>query len=113
VGTQLAIEATAHAEGALALAGAAPAGGYGLGIRLVLAGGVALYLAGIAFVDRVNEGTVGDRAVLVRLATAAFLAVLASIGASLSPPVFVALTALIMVLLMVFESIYDDRLVSE
>jgi hypothetical protein len=61
----------------------------------------------------VNEGTVGDRAVLVRLATAAFLAVLATIGASLSPPVFVALTALIMILLTVFESIYDDRLVSE
>jgi low temperature requirement protein LtrA len=113
VGTQLAIEATAHAEGALALAGAAPAGGYGLGMRLVLAGGVALYLAGIAFVDRVNEGTVGDRAVLVRLATAAFLAVLATIGASLSPSVFVALTALIMVLLTVFESIYDDCFVSE
>ena len=113
VGTQLAIEATAHAEGALALAGAAPAGGYGLGMRLVLAGGVALYLAGIAFVDRVNEGTVGDRAVLVRLASAAFLAVLATIGASLSPPFFVALTALIMVLLTVFESIYDDRFVSE
>ena len=58
VGTQLAIEATAQAEGALALASAAPAGGYGLGMRLVLAGGVALYPAGIAFVDRVNEGTV-------------------------------------------------------
>ena len=51
--------------------------------------------------------------VVVRLATAAFLAVLAAIGASLSPPVFVALTALIMVFLTAFESVYDDRFVSE
>jgi len=64
VGTQLAIEAAAGTEEALALAGAAPAGGgYDLGARLVLAGGVALYLAGITFVDRVNEGAAGDRVV--------------------------------------------------
>ena len=82
-------------------------------MRLVLAGGVALYLAGIAFVDRVNEGAAGDRAVLVRLATAAFLAVLATLGASLSPPVFAGLVALIMVFLTAFETIYDDRFVPE
>ena len=104
VGTQLAIEAAASAESALA--GAAPAGGdYGLGASLVLAGGVALYLAGIAFVDRINEGAPGDRTVLFRLATAALLLVLAPLGALLPSPAFVALVALSMLVLTVVESL--------
>jgi low temperature requirement protein LtrA len=107
VGTQLAIEATAQTE--VALAAAAPAGGYDLGSRLVLAGGLALYLAGIAFVDRINEGATGDRAVLIRLATAALLVVLATLGASLSPPVYAGLVALVMLSLTAFETLYDDR----
>jgi low temperature requirement protein LtrA len=109
VGAQLAIEAAAETE--VALASAAPAGSdYDLGARLVLAGGIALYLAGIAFVDRVNEGAAGDRAVLVRLATAAFLIVLALLGAPLSPPAFVALVALALVALTVLESLRENRL---
>jgi low temperature requirement protein LtrA len=105
VGTQLAVEAAAQTE----VAAAAPAGsGYDLWARLVLAGGVALYLAGIAFVDRVNEGVAGDRAVLLRLATAAFLIALALIGAPLSPPAFVALATLALLALTVLESLRED-----
>jgi low temperature requirement protein LtrA len=109
VGAQLAIEAAAETE--VALAASAPAAGdYDLGARLVLAGGVALYLAGIAFVDRVNEGVAGDRAVLVRLATAALLIVIALLGAPLSPPAFVALVALALLALTVLESLRENRL---
>ena len=108
VGTQLAIEAMAAKEAALAAA--APAGGeYDLWARLVLAGGVALYLAGIAFVDRINEGAVGDRTVLIRLATAALLVILAPLGAPLSPVAFVALVALVLLALTLFETVYDVR----
>jgi len=106
VGTQLAIEAAAQT--ALALAGAASAGGYDLGARMVLAGGVALYLAGITFVDRVNEGAAGDRAVPVRLATAGLLVVLAILGPPLPPPAFVALVTLALLALTVLESLYED-----
>ena len=107
VGAQLAIEAAAETE--VALASAAPAGSdYDLGARLVLAGGVAIYLAGIAFVDRVNEGAAGDRAVLLRLATAAFLIVLALLGALLSPPAFVAVVTLALLALTALESLRED-----
>ena len=107
VGAQLAIEAAAETE--VALASAAPAGSdYDLGARLVLAGGIALYLAGIAFVDRVNEGAAGDRAVLLRLATAAFLIVLALLGALLSPPAFVAVVTLALLALTALESLRED-----
>ena len=99
VGTQLAIEAAAAATAG---------GGYDLGARLVLAGDLALYLAGIAFVDRVNEGAVGDRAVLARLATAALLIILAILGAPLPPPAFVALVTLVLLALTVLESLYED-----
>ncbi len=104
VGAQLAIEAAATAE--VALAAAAPAGGdYGLGARLVLTGGVGFYLAGVAFVDRVNEGAAGDRAVLTRLGIAALLVVLAALAAPLSPAAFVGLVAFVMVALTVLESL--------
>jgi low temperature requirement protein LtrA len=75
---------------------------------LVLAGGVALYLAGIAFVDRVNEGVAGNRAILVRIATAALLAVLAILCASLPPPAFVALVTLAVLALTVLETVRED-----
>jgi low temperature requirement protein LtrA len=106
VGTQLAIEAAAAPE--LALAAAAPAGSYDLGARLALAGGVALYLAGIAFVDRINEGVAGGRTVLVRLATSSLLVVLAIIGSPLPPPLFVALVAIVVLALTVVESLHED-----
>ncbi len=110
VGTQLAIEASAASGSALALAAAAPAGGeYGLWSRLVLAGGVALYLAGIAFVDRINEGSTGDRAVSFRLAIAAVLVALAALGGPLPPVVFAALVAAGVLVLTVLESLRPDR----
>jgi low temperature requirement protein LtrA len=90
VGTQLAIEAAAEAD--IALAATTPAGGYDLRARLVLAGGVALYLAGIAFVDRVNEGVAGNRAILC---------------ASLPPPAFVALVTLAVLALTVLETVRE------
>lgn len=111
VGTQLAIEAAAETGKAsvLALAGAAPTGGeYDLWSRLVLAGGVALYLAGIAFVDRVNEGSAGDRTISVRLATAAVLVALAALGTPLTPVVFAALVAVVLLALTVLESLRED-----
>ncbi len=104
VGAQLAVEAAAHAGPELALASAAPAGGdYDVSARLILAGGIALYLAGIAFVDRVNEGSAGDRGVLRRLVTAAVLLALAFLGDPLPPVVFVALVALALLALTVLE----------
>ena len=111
MGTQLAIEAAAEtgAASVLALAGAAPTGGeYGLWSRLVLAGGVALYLAGIAFVDRVNEGSAGDRTIFARLATAAALVTLAALGGPLSPVVFAALVAAGLLALTVLESLREN-----
>lgn len=111
MGTQLAIEAAAETGKAsvLALASAAPTGGeYDLWSRLVLAGGVALYLAGIAFVDRVNEGSAGDRTVSFRLATAAALVALAVLGAPLPPVVFAALVAAVLLALTVLESLRED-----
>ena len=74
----------------------------------MLAGGVALYLAGIAFVDRVNEGTAGDRTVLGRLASAALIVALAPLGFPLSPSAFVALVTFVLLALTVLESIYED-----
>ncbi len=111
VGTQLAIETAAQtgAASALALASAAPTGGeYDLWSRLALAGGVALYLAGIAFVDRVNEGPAGDRSVSVRLAAAAILVALAVLGAPLSPLLFAALVTAVVLALTVLEALREN-----
>ena len=70
--------------------------------------GVALYLVGIAFVDQVNEGATGDRAVSVRLGTAVVLLALAFLGDPL-PPVFVALLTLALLALTVLEALTEDR----
>ena len=53
---------------------------------MVLAGGVGLYLAGIAFVDRVNEGTTNDRVLLARLGSVALLVALAALGSPALAP---------------------------
>ncbi|HKH12792.1 MAG TPA: low temperature requirement protein A [Rubrobacter sp.] len=111
VGTQLAIEAAAATGtgSVVALAKAAPTGGdYDLWTRLVLAGGVALYLAGIAFVDRINEGPNGDRTGYVRLATAAILVSLAALGALLPPLVFATLVATVLLALTILESLREE-----
>ena len=110
VGTQLAIEAAAGAGSGsvVALAGAAPTGGdYDLWSRLVLAGGVALYLAGIAFVDRINEGRAGDRTVSARLATAAVLVALALFGGPLPSLAFAALVAAVLLVLTILEALRE------
>jgi low temperature requirement protein LtrA len=105
VGVQLAVEAAAP-EYALA-AGAAPEG-YGLGARTVLAGGVILFLLGIAFVDRINEGTTNDRVLLARLAAVTLLVLVTTLGSILSPPAFAATVCLVLLLLTAFETLSED-----
>ena len=105
VGVLLAIESAAP-EYALA-AGAAPEG-YGLGARTVLAGGVILFLLGIAFVDRINEGTRNDRVLLARLAAVALLVLVTTLGSLLSPPAFAATVCLVLLVLTAFETLGED-----
>jgi low temperature requirement protein LtrA len=106
VGVQLAIEAAAP-EYALA-AGAASSGGYGLGARTVLAGGVILFLLGIAFVDRINEGTTNDRVLLARLGAVALLVLVTALGSPLSSPAFAATVCLVLLALTAFETIGEQ-----
>ena len=108
VGVQLAIEdAAPHAAFALAV-GAPSSGGYGLGARTVLAGGIALFLLGIAFVDRINEGTTNDRVLLARLGAVALLVVITALGSLLSPLAFTAAVSLVLLVLTTFESLGAD-----
>ena len=98
VGVELAVEAAAGPEAnagtevAAALAAGASVAesgeGYGLGARLALAGGVALFLVAIAFVDRINEGRANDPAMRARLGAAAFLLVLSVVGVLYCSPAF-------------------------
>lgn len=108
VGIQLAIEAVSP-QYALAT-GAAPSGGYGLGERAVLAGGVALFLLAIAFVDRVNEGTTNDRVLFARLGTVALLVPVTVLGSLLSPLAFTATVSLVLLALTAYETISTDAL---
>ena len=105
VGVQLAIEATAP-HSALALAGGAPSsGGYDLGARAVLAGGVVLFLAASAFVDRVNEGAANNRVLLTRLAAVTLLVAGTALGSLLSPLAFTATVSLVLLALTIYESL--------
>jgi low temperature requirement protein LtrA len=104
-GVQLAIEATAP-HSALALAGEAPpSGGYDLGARAVLAGGVVLFLAASAFVDRVNEGATNDLVLFVRLAAVALLVVVSALGSLFSPLTFTATVSLVLLALTIYETL--------
>jgi low temperature requirement protein LtrA len=94
VGVQLAVEAAAP-QYAL-VAGALPSEAYGLGQRTVLAGGVILFLLGIAFVDRINEGTENDRVLLARLVAVALLVLVTALGSLLSPLAFAATVSLVL-----------------
>jgi low temperature requirement protein LtrA len=106
VGVQLAIEASVSA---LALAaGAPPSGDYGVGERAVLAGGVGLFLAAIAFVDRVNEGTTNDRVLFARLGAVALLVPVTALGSVLSPLAFTATVSLVLIALTTFETLSAD-----
>lgn len=113
VGVELAVEAAAGAGttsgieiAALFASGSEPGEGYGLGARLALAGGVALFLVAIAFVDRINEGRANDPAMLARLGAAAFLLVLSAIGFFVAPLLFVALVAATLLVLTWFETVH-------
>jgi low temperature requirement protein LtrA len=108
VGVQLAIEATAP-HSALAPAGEAPhSGGYDLGARAVLAGGIVLFLVATAFVDRVNEGAANDRVLLVRLASVALLVAVTALGSLLSPLAFTAVVSLVLLALTTYETLSAD-----
>ncbi len=86
-------------------AGVAPDGGdYGLGARLALGGGLALYLAGIAFVDRVNEGARNGAVLPARLGAAALLLGLSFAGSPLSPLAFIAMVVAVLLALTAFET---------
>ena len=106
VGVQLAIEAAAPQY---ALAAGAPAlEGYGLGARTVLAGGVILFLLGIAFVDRINEGTQNDRVLIARLAAVALLIPTTALGSLLSPLAFTVSVCLVLMALAFYETFTED-----
>lgn len=104
VGTQLAIEGAAgHPE--IAAAAGVPGEEFGVAARAILAGGVAVYLASISFIHRVNRRSVEDRVVFARLGAAAALTLLVLLGSALSPLAFMGLLALVMVGLTAFETV--------
>ena len=106
VGVQLAIESAAPLY---ALAAGAPAPeGYGLGARTVLAGGVILFLLGIAFVDRINEGTQNDRVLIARLAAVTLLVPIIALGSLLSPLTFTITVCLVLLALTAYETLTED-----
>ena len=106
MGVLLAIEAAAPQY---ALAAGAPASeGYGLGARTVLAGGVVLFLLGIAFVDRINEGTQNDRVLLARLAAVALLVLISAFGYLLSPLALTATVSLVLLALAAYETLSEE-----
>jgi low temperature requirement protein LtrA len=105
VGVQLAIESAAPLY---ALAAGAPAPeGYGLGARTVLAGGVILFLLGIAFVDRINEGTQNDRVLIARLAAVTLLVPIIALGSLLSPLTFTVTVCLVLLALTAYETLTE------
>jgi low temperature requirement protein LtrA len=96
VGIQLAIEgATETTHGTI-------------GARAVLGGGLAVYLLAVSFIHWVNRGSLDDRALLARLATATGLILLVPFGAFLSPLLFAALTALALLALTAYEALSTD-----
>jgi hypothetical protein len=62
----------------------------------------------VSFIHWVNRGSLDDRALLARLATAVFLILLVPFGAYLSALVFAALTALALLALTAFETLGAD-----
>jgi hypothetical protein len=56
----------------------------------------------------VNRGSLDDRALFARLATAALLILVVPLGFFISPLVFTALTALVMLALTTFETLSTD-----
>ncbi len=66
---------------------------------------VALYLFGIAFVDRVNKGVANGTALSARLRTAASLLALAVAGSLLPPLAFMTLVVVALLALTAFEAV--------
>jgi low temperature requirement protein LtrA len=79
-----------------------------LGARTVLAGGVILFLLGIAFVDRINEGTQNDRVLIARLAAVALLVPITALGFLLSPLAFTVTVCLVLLALAFYETLSED-----
>jgi hypothetical protein len=69
---------------------------------------VGLFLLGIAFVDRVNEGTTNDRVLLARLGAVLFLVPVTALGSLLSPLEFTATVSLVLLALTVYETLSAD-----
>ncbi|MBA2783125.1 MAG: low temperature requirement protein A [Actinomycetota bacterium] len=93
----------------LAIEGAAETTAHGdRGARVVLGGGLAVYLLAVSFIHWVNRGSLDDRALFARLATAALLILVVPLGFFISPLVFTALTALVMLALTTFETLSTD-----
>ena len=93
----------------LAIEGAAETTAHGsLGTRGVLGIGLAAYLLAVSFIHWVNRGSLDDRALSARLATAAFLILLVPLGSFLSPLAFAALTALALLALTAYETVGAD-----
>ena len=90
----------------LAIEGAAEATAHGnLGARAVLSGGLAVFLLAVSFIHWVNRGSLDDRALFARLATAGLLILLLALGSFISPLAFAALTALALLALTAFETL--------
>ena len=70
--------------------------------------GLILFLLGIAFVDRINEGTANDRVLLARLGAVALLILVTPLGSLLSPLAFTATVALVLLALAIFETLNED-----
>ena len=107
VGVQLAVEGAATVGELASVAAAPPIGEGGVvsGAREIFGGSVALYLAAIGFIHWVNEHTLDDRIILVRLIAAVAAVGLAFFGSALSPPLFAASIALLLLALTAFETL--------
>jgi hypothetical protein len=80
-------------------------GGVVSGGRAIFGGSVALYFAAIGFIHWVNEHTLDDRIVFVRLIAAVAALDLAFFGSALSPPLFAASIALLLLALTTFKTL--------
>ena len=74
----------------------------GIGVNAAASVG---FVLGIAFLDRINEGTTNDRVLLARLGAVAFLVLITALGSPLSS---LAFTALVVLALAIFESLTAD-----
>jgi len=77
----------------------------GSGASAIFDGGVAVYLAAVGFIHWVKEGKLKDRVIMVRVAAAAAAVGLAFLGSALSPPLFAASVALLLLTLTTFETL--------